>query len=210
VQYYVETDGKVFLVHRGETLDLPTPEDVSFDVERIARLPTSTEVWFCVPLLEEHPSDWFDKDELPTQANVTSLVRAAVHATMPRVVVEGVCLQDERVLLVKGSRGLTKGLWTLPGGFLRFGENPRCGLLREIREEIRVEAAIETLLSVRSRIGRHSCLHWILFFYRIHLGDSPRPNPDEITEACFVPIPQAAEMLRDEVMADVVRSLAAS
>ena len=139
--------------------------------------------------------------------DVTPLVREAVHASMPRVVVEGVCLRQGRILLVKGNRGLTKDRWTLPGGFLRFGESPRDGVLRELREETGVDGKVEELIDVRSRLGRHTCLHWLMLFYRIRIDGEPEPNPDEIAEARFVDLDEARTLVSDELMRHTIESI---
>ena len=208
MRYYVESDGRVFLVDRDGMLDLPKPEELPFAVDRIAPLPAAPDdVWFCVPQLDGHPEEWPLKDDLVDRHDVSAAVRRAVHASMPRVVVEGVCVDDaDRVLLVKGSRGFTTGRWTLPGGFLRFGETPADGLLREVREEIGVEAHIEELLDVRGKLGVGSRLHWIMVFYRIRILGEPVPDPDEIAEVRYFPRADAVERL-DCQMSEVVRSL---
>lgn len=208
MRYYIESDGRIYLVRRGEDLDLPFSTEVPFDVERIAPLDMDEPLWFCVPHLDRHPRDWPSKDDAPSLANVTSLVRDAVHATMPRVVVEGICVRDGRILLVRGNRGLTKDRWTLPGGFLRFGETPSEGLLRELREEIGVDATIEGLVNVDSKLGRHTCLHWIMLFYRVRVDDEPTPNPDEIAEIRFVDFAEARALVSDELMCSVIETIA--
>jgi len=207
VRYYVETDGRIYLTPSEEGLDLPRTDEIPFDVDRIAPLAGDDDVWFCSPHLEEHPRGWPSKDHVQDRHDATARVRAAVHATMPRVVVEGICLRDGQVLLVKGSRGLTEGLWTLPGGFLRFGETPEDGVLREIREEVGIEGEVEDLVAVRSKLGRRTRLHWVMLFYRIATAGVPQPRPDEIAEASFVDMDVAARMLGDEVMASIVQHL---
>ena len=206
-RYYIETDGRIFLVPREETLDLPTEDEISFEIEPIAPLSASSEVMFCVPELEAHPIDWMRKDDVPADPQVTTLVREAVHASMPRVVSEGVFIQNGLVLLLKGNRGLTKDRWTLPGGFIRFGEDPVVGLLREIREELGVGAKIGDLLAVRSKLGEHTLLHWTQFFYRVTIFGKITPNPDEIAEARFFEPQEGAKLLADPLMREVIASL---
>ena len=204
MRYYVETDGRIYLVPRGECLDLPEPSEIPFEAERIAPLPSEEEVWFCVPKLDRHPNEWPSKDDVSTMP-VTPAVRAAVHATMPRVVVEGIHLRDDgKLLIVQGNRGLTKGRWTLPGGFLRFGESPEQGVLRELHEEVGVEARVVKALTTRSKLGQHTQLHWIMLFFRIAFEGEPQPNPDEIAEARYVTPTEAARLLQDPSMAEVV------
>jgi 8-oxo-dGTP diphosphatase len=203
-RHYVESDGRIYLVRRGDLLDLPTPDEVPFAIERIAPLHPSTPVWFCVPRLDGHPHEWPSKDEVDAREDVTPIVRDAVHATMPRVVVEGICLRGGKVLLVKGNRGLTEDRWTLPGGFLRFGETPREGVLREVREEVGVTATVEELLDVRAKIGHHTRLHWVMIFFRVQIDGEPEPNPDEIAEARFVDLDEAMTLVSDDLMRRVI------
>jgi len=206
-RYYIETDGRIFLVPRNGTLDLPTRDEIPFEIEIIAPLASSSRVMFCAPNLEAHPTDWMSKDVAPVDPHVTTLVREAVHATMPRVVSEGVFIQNGLVLLLKGSRGLTKDRWTLPGGFVRFGEGPVEGLLREIREELGVHAEVGDLLTVRSKLGEHTLLHWTQFFYRVTLFGEITPNPDEIAEARFFEPREGAKLLAAPLMREVIESL---
>ena len=207
MRYYIESDGRLFLVRRGDHFDLPSPDEIPFAVERIAPLDPDASIWFCMPQLEGHPHDWPSKDEVQARPDVAPCVVQAVHATMPRVVCEAVCIESGRLLLVKGNRGFTKDLWTLPGGFVRFGEHPAEGLRREIQEELGVEAKVGDCLSVRSKLGERSRLHWILFFYRAELRGTPRANPDEIAAIRFVDRVSAAALLSDSAMADLVANL---
>jgi len=133
-------------------------------------------------------------------------VRDAVHAAMPRVV-EGISLKDGSVLLVKGSRGLTKERWSLPDGFLRFGETPQQELVREVKEELGVEARIQELLGIKAKLGHQSRLQWVMVFYRIVLTDEVHPNPDEIAESQYFPLPAAKELLFDSLMQEAITSL---
>ncbi len=205
MHYYVESDGHIYLVRRDGALDLPTPSEVPFPVDRIAPLGVGDDVWFCVPDLAEHPSHWPSKDDVAALPDVAPRVRTAVHATMPRVVVEGICIEGGKILLVKGSRGLNDGRWSLPGGYLRFGETPEDGVLREIREEVGAEAQILRFAGLHGRLGQKTGLHWILLFYRTRLLGSPRPDPDEIAEARYVPVLEAVTMLHDPAMVEAVR-----
>jgi 8-oxo-dGTP diphosphatase len=205
-RYYVESDGRIYLISRNGILDLPCEDEIPFAVERVAPLPADEEIWYCTPQLDEHPGGWPLKDVMQ-QELATARVRSAVHATMHRVVVEGICLRSGQVLLVRGNRGLTKGFWTLPGGFLRFGESPEEGILREILEEIGVEGRIDRLLGVRSKLGDRSRLHWILLFYQVEIRGEPRANPDEIAEVRFVDLDEAAKVLQDRTMAEALAEL---
>jgi len=77
MRYYIESDGKVFLVSREGTLDLPRKAEVPFPLQEIAPLATSTPVIFCTPKLEKHPREWLGKDEIIGLPAVSPLVRGA-------------------------------------------------------------------------------------------------------------------------------------
>ena len=63
------------------------------------------------------------------------------------------CEQDGAVLLTRISvNGPGGGLWTLPGGGLDFGEDPRDGVIREVAEETGLDAVPGDLLGVRSAV----------------------------------------------------------
>ena len=207
MQYYVESDGRVFLVDRSGTLDLPRRDEIPFRIIEIAPLKTEEDIVFCSPLLDSHPSHWKSKDEIAGSAYVSPLVRQSVHAGMPRVVVEGICLRDRSALLVRGSRGLTKGMWSLPGGFLRFGETPEAGIVREISEELNATATVEKLIGIKAKLGARSRLHWIMIFYRVGIEGDYAPNPDEIARAEFFPIEEARRLIGDDLMREALESI---
>lgn len=60
------------------------------------------------------------------------------------VSVKGVCLIDDRVILVRNERGK----WDLPGGKLSSGESVRDCLVREMKEELGIEVVPHALLDM--------------------------------------------------------------
>jgi mutator protein MutT len=60
--------------------------------------------------------------------------------------VKAALLDRDRVCLLLNERGQ----WELPGGRLERGESPEQCLLREIREEVGIEAEIERLIDART------------------------------------------------------------
>lgn len=204
---YLETDGRIYTVRRGGLLDLPrVGERIPFPYEILHELPWGDEgVALGVPRLPRHPQEWIPKDEVPSRTNVSPILREAVHRSLPRAVAEGIVEREGRVLLVRASRGLTRGIWSLPGGFLAFGESPEEAVAREVREELRVGCRVGRLLGVRTKVGEHRGLHWIIFFLEVELEGEPDPDPDEIAEARFFPKREAATALGDRAMAAFLR-----
>ena len=60
----------------------------------------------------------------------------------PEVGVSTAVFRDGRVLLAQRAVGSLKGLWSLPGGRLEFGERLVECALRELEEEVGVRAEI--------------------------------------------------------------------
>lgn len=207
---YLEHDGRVYTVRRGGQLTLPREdEEVPVPYQVCYRLPWGEEgVAFAIPRLKEHPRDWISKDEVPRREDASPILREAVHRSLPRAVAEGVIEEGGKMLLVKAARGLTKGLWSLPGGFLAFGEAPEAAVRREVEEELGAPCRVGELLGVRAKVGVHTGLHWLMFFYRVALLGEPRPDPDEIAEVRWFQMKEAADRLCDETMAAFLRSLA--
>jgi ADP-ribose pyrophosphatase YjhB (NUDIX family) len=54
---------------------------------------------------------------------------------------------ESQVLLTQRGIEPFRGMWDLPGGFLRNGEHPEAGLARELREELGVETLRPRLLA---------------------------------------------------------------
>ncbi len=60
---------------------------------------------------------------------------------------------DGRVVLVRVAAGSPgAGEWTLPGGGLRFGEDPVDGVVREVAEETGLTVRVGSLVAVRSTV----------------------------------------------------------
>lgn len=66
--------------------------------------------------------------------------------------VGGIVLNDNKVLLVRPTYGQFKGKWIIPGGHVNPGENIDDAVLREVKEETRIDAAVKNIISLRSII----------------------------------------------------------
>ena len=61
------------------------------------------------------------------------------------VIARGVCVQDGKILLCRAKGGATT---YLPGGHIEFGETGRQALVREVKEELGVDAEAGAFLGV--------------------------------------------------------------
>ena len=97
-----------------------------------------------------------------------------------RVAAYAVVERRGKILLTHWRRGHLHG-WTLPGGGIDPGEDPRDAVVREVLEETGLEAKIGKLLGVDSRVmvreevpeGTDPELHTIRIVYRATVKDGP-------------------------------------
>ncbi|MDI3256486.1 MAG: NUDIX hydrolase [Kyrpidia sp.] len=96
--------------------------------------------------------------------------------------------RNGKILVVKRTYGPTRGLWTLPGGFVHGGETLEEAVSREIREETGCESEAKAIIAVRSgvlRNGKHDTLI-VLAVEDLSPATPPKPDGREISEAAFL------------------------
>ena len=69
-----------------------------------------------------------------------------VHFVEPKVGVGVMVVEDDRLLLVRRAMEPEKGRWSLPAGYLDYGESPVETAIREAREETGLEVRITGLV----------------------------------------------------------------
>ena len=101
------------------------------------------------------------------------------------VCVAAVVRQDDRILLVRQSPGHSlAGQWTEPWGRLEPGESPGAAVLREVREEGGVDAAVDGLLGVQ--VLPPPWRNWIALVYLCHhVNGTPAPRDEETDAAAY-------------------------
>jgi 8-oxo-dGTP diphosphatase len=106
-----------------------------------------------------------------------------------RVAAYAVIIRDDRILLSRLAKRLTtKELWTLPGGGLEHGEDPRDAVVREVHEETGLDVQIGETAHVYShhqrntwRQGRRADAHALRIVYDGWVPvDSPEPHVVEV------------------------------
>lgn len=107
----------------------------------------------------------------------------------------------------------------MPGGGVEYAEDPFDAVIREVAEETGLDAVVERLLGVDSRVvpaaerrvpGRPE-LHNVGIFYRVRVtGGRLRPEPNgETAESLWTPIPEVARLHRSSLV-DIGLALARS
>ena len=109
---------------------------------------------------------------------------------IPVCAVGAIVLEKGELLLVKRDREPARGLWSLPGGRVIWGESLMEACAREVREETGIDVDIEGLAGIAERIipdddGR------VLFHFVIHdFWAKPRAHDvrpgDDVSDARWV------------------------
>ena len=106
-----------------------------------------------------------------------------VPPSRPQLAVSASIFRDDRVLLVRRARSPGKGVYSLPGGRVEFGESLHAAVHREIDEETGLKIAIVGLAGWRevlpeSGVGGHFV---IMSFAARWIGREPHLN-DELDD----------------------------
>ena len=70
------------------------------------------------------------------------------HYTDPKVGVGVLLLEDDQILLVKRAMMPQKGKWSIPAGYLDYGEDPKATAIREVQEETGLEVEITDIFDI--------------------------------------------------------------
>jgi 8-oxo-dGTP diphosphatase len=81
--------------------------------------------------------------------------------------VAAVLRHNNSILFLHRLKKPEPGTWALPGGKIDFGESPENALLRELNEELGINAIIGKLLGVTSFVDAISSTHWISPIYLV-------------------------------------------
>ncbi|MEK7581693.1 MAG: NUDIX hydrolase [Patescibacteria group bacterium] len=123
-------------------------------------------------------------------------------ASLRHVVVDAICLKDNKILLVKRSNKiLQSGKYALPGGFLNLDETTKEATLRELKEETGYNGKIVKLIKVlddpkRKNEDRQN----VSFIYQIEVGEKVGESDDETKSVHWFPLnhlPEAKDFAFD-------------
>ena len=198
VLLYIEMDGMVHLVERDGSLTFPREGEVRMELDFRGEMDfPEGKVLFAVPILHAWPRDWTFKDDVPAMRNVAPIVHRAINGSLVREVVGALAFHPDgkRILLVKASRGFTKGMWNIPGGFVTYAETPEDAMRREMEEETGVRLRLEKLLGVfTQKFG--SPYYMRGHMYLAHATNTDlRLQMDEIADAQWFDLDDARRML---------------
>ncbi|MFA5975219.1 MAG: NUDIX hydrolase [Elusimicrobiota bacterium] len=192
--YYLESDGQVFLVKKKGLWRFPSRRrEIPFRFTPVLIIPhLKNRIQFAIPILKHHPDRWFHKDDLIGRQEVDPIVQQAVNRSLPRGAAKVAVIEKGKVLMVKAARGLTKGYWNLPGGFMGYGEHPTESARREVFEELGIRVRLTKLLGIYSDVFPQTGGYMLSFVYLGKRRPGPiKPHPEEIETYTWMPVRQA-------------------
>ncbi|MGZ4134252.1 MAG: NUDIX domain-containing protein [Tumebacillaceae bacterium] len=122
--------------------------------------------------------------------------------------VVGMVVHEGKVLVVKKSYGATKGLWTLPGGFVNPDETIEMTAVREVKEETGLDSEAQAVVAIRSGVLRKG-IHDTLLVFRLRLtgGDVERCEREIATLGWLTPDELIADPDTTEFLAALMREV---
>ena len=104
----------------------------------------------------------------------------------------GVCIKDNKVLLVRHTYGAGKGKLIIPGGFVEYGESPQEAVKREFLEETGIMIEPKEIIGIR--FNSHD---WYIVFAAEYVSGTPVSDGDENSEVIWMDVSEA--LTRDDV-----------
>ena len=243
---HLENDGKILLVDiNGNGPKIQQMGRMNFDNSEKIRLPTTDEaesmgltwnerrvnrirlggvdsiVVFGMPDIP-WPENWAWKDSVISDNAVDPVARESVYRTIHRVVSKVVIVNSrDEILMAKVSRGFFTGCWTLPGGFVDYGEHPRDAAVREALEELGVIIDIPDPIKKQAKyrdveraidqakIFNDEGINWVSFTYKCEddlQGQEISPKDDEIEEARWFTKEEAIRVAVSEFDIDAINT----
>lgn len=119
------------------------------------------------------------------------------------VVAAGVVMRGEQILICQRKAGVHNGLkWEFPGGKLEEGESPEEALVRELREEVAIDATVTGVCDVL--FHRYPNRDVLLLFYYCRIADGAVPMALDCRNIAWLELPKLLTL----DLADADRELA--
>lgn len=110
-----------------------------------------------------------------------------IHFTDPKVGVGVVVVHEGKILLVRRTMHPEIGKWSIPAGFVDYGEDPAETAVREALEETNLQVAIEKLLGVYHNPPVQGGASIFIMYQARLLGGMLQAGDDADAAAFFAP-----------------------
>jgi len=133
-----------------------------------------------------------------------------IHYVNPKVVSGTLPVTDGKIWLLRRGIEPRLGYWTYPAGFQEWDESTEEAAIRETREELGCEVALDGLLGVYSRAGA-PIVNVVYLAHLTHIGPPPHPTKEATEVRAFfpddIPWPELAFPSTSVVLKDWLASL---
>lgn len=117
---------------------------------------------------------------------------------LPVCAVGAIVLEKGEILLVRRDREPARGLWSLPGGRVEWGESLREACAREVREETGCDVDVEGLAGIAERIIPDDDgaveYHYVIVDFWARPRNRTIKAGDDASEVRWVPVTDLAKM----------------
>jgi 8-oxo-dGTP diphosphatase len=126
---------------------------------------------------------------------------------IPKLTVDGILIDKKRVLLIKRKNEPFKGKWSLPGGFVEYGETVEHAVVREFLEETNLSTCIKELFGVYSEPNRDPRGHTITIVFLLEFKSGEIKSGDDAVDAKFFELNDLPELSFDheKIIRDIIQ-----
>jgi 8-oxo-dGTP diphosphatase len=123
--------------------------------------------------------------------------RSVRYGRSPSLTVDGVVIQNGKILLIRRKNEPFRGQYALPGGFVDYGERTEDAVVREIKEETGLETTINQIVGVYSDPARDPRGHTISAIYLLDPIGGDLQSGDDADSAGFFDLDELPELAFD-------------
>jgi len=106
----------------------------------------------------------------------------------PILTVDGIILENNKILLEKRAVKPFFGYWVLPGGHIDYNEKVEEAIKREIKEELGISAKIKKLIGVYSDPKRHPWYHTVAVVFLCQKTRGKTHTSQEVSDFKYYPL----------------------
>ena len=127
----------------------------------------------------------------------------------PKLTVDGIIYDNNKILLIKRRNNPFKGKWALPGGFVEYGEKTEDSVVREISEETGLNTRVNKLIGVYSDPDRDPRGHTVTVVYELLRIGGNIESGDDACDIKFFKIDSLPELSFDHklIIKDFLRGV---
>ena len=128
-------------------------------------------------------------------------------ANRPQLAVSAAIFRNDRLLLVQRARSPGKGLWSLPGGRVEFGETLEAAVKREVMEETGLEIALVGLAGWREILPPPGGTgHFVLMSFAARWQAGEAVLNDELDDFAWIDPAAPIDRLTTDGLAEMIRA----